>query len=128
MESIPGFNADGNSWPTNIEEGEYDAEFQISNLSSGVDYMFSWMAFGEESNGMDDADSYEEGNASWTGVDPGNSLEFDIEILPSTCMLVVDAALMEENSTSGDMETVSSFVTIFQGPVSYTHLTLPTKA
>ncbi|MFL2966341.1 MAG: hypothetical protein ACJZ5D_01395 [Candidatus Thalassarchaeaceae archaeon] len=116
MESIPGFNADGNSWPTNIEEGEYDAEFQISNLSSGVDYMFSWMAFGEESNGMDDEESYEEGNASWTGVDPGNSLEFDIEILPSTCMLVVDAALMEENSTSGDMETISSFVTIFQGP------------
>ena len=116
MESIPGFNADNNSWPTNIEEGEYDAEFQISNLSSGVDYYLTWMTFSEDATGMDFEDSFEEGNASWTGVDPGNSLEFDIEILLSTCMLAVDATLMEENSTSGDMEAVSAFVTIFQGP------------
>ena len=116
MESIPGFNADNNSWPTEIDEGEYDAEFQISNLSSGVDYVLEWISFSEDASGMDDEDSFQENNASWTGVDPGNSLEFDIEILASTCMLIVDALLMEENNTSGDMETVSAFVTIFQGP------------
>ena len=116
MESIPGFNADNNSWPTEIDQGEYDAEFQISNLSSGVDYVLEWMSFSEDASGMDDEDSFQENNASWTGVDPGNSLEFDIEILASTCMLIVDALLMEENSTTGDMEIVSAFVTMFQGP------------
>ena len=116
MESIPGFNADNNSWPTEIDEGEYDAEFQISNLSSGVDYVLDWIIFSEDTSGMDDEDSFQENNASWTGVDPGNSLEFDIEILASTCMLIVDAVLMEENSTTGEMETISAFLTIFQGP------------
>ena len=75
-EVVQGFDFEQN---LTLSAGDYAASFNVSNLSSTGSYNMTWFVDLESEN-------YGEGEANWTGTDPGNALDFNLEI-QITCLL-----------------------------------------
>jgi hypothetical protein len=104
-DTVNGFDFDQN---ISLDEGIYDAHFEVANLSSTGSYNLSWVI---DSMVVGGEGEWVEGGADWTGTDPGNALDFDFEVLPSTCEIWVQAMLMDD---AGAM--IGAYVMIMGGP------------
>ena len=104
-DTVNGFDFDQN---ISLDEGIYDAHFEVANLSSTGSYNLSWVI---DSMRVGGEGEWFEGGADWTGTDPGNALDFDFEVLPSTCEIWVQAMLMDD---AGAM--IGAYVMIMGGP------------
>ena len=90
-----------------ISAGDYDASFNVSNLSSTGSYNMTWFVdLGSE------YEEFVEGEAAWTGTDPGNALDFDLEIQMTTCDFMILAVLSDVSAG----EDISAFVAMARGP------------
>ena len=106
-ESVDGFEFDQ---PPTLEPGNYDASFDLANLSSTGSYSLMWNIFSEI--GPQDGQDDNEWMSNWTGTDPGTLLDFDFEVLPMTCGIWIEAMLMD----NGPGEAIGAFVTMMTGP------------
>ena len=103
-EVVQGFDFDEE---LSLSAGDYDASFNVSNLSSTGSYNMTWFVdLGYE------YDEFVEGEAAWTGTDPGNALDFDLEIQMTTCDFMILAVLSDVSAG----EDISAFVAMARGP------------
>ena len=102
-EVVQGFDFEQN---LTLSAGDYAASFNVSNLSSTGSYNMTWFVDLESENyGF-------EGEANWTGTDPGNALDFNLEIQITTCDFMILAVLGDESAG----EDISAFVAMARGP------------
>ena len=103
-EVVQGFDFDEE---LSLSAGDYDASFNVSNLSSTGSYNMTWFVdLGSE------YEEFVEGEAAWTGTDPGNALDFDLEIQMTTCDFMILAVLSDVSAG----EDISAFVAMARGP------------
>ncbi|MGB1461332.1 MAG: hypothetical protein ACPG7Z_02785 [Candidatus Thalassarchaeaceae archaeon] len=101
---IEGFDFEQN---LSLSAGDYAASFNVSNLSSTGSYSMSWSVDFDSEYG-----DWVEGEANWSGSDPGSALDFDFEVYATTCQFWIEAVLYDE--TAG--EAISAYVAMAGGP------------